>query len=309
MRGAAGWLVIGFVGLNAAGVIAQRELPPFVVGVWVTAQPPTQGAILPYADFDGRQWHSSWPEPLDTSAGAPAPPPLRPLSRIPSSWWGISNFEPLWELIEPDGRRHSLQITRTEWAGHGSSCSANIGLRTNLSARTYEDGDALVSSRAGIVHPVTKLTPKSPEWRTMMALLPGIYQRHDKPVRRIDGDVQPDLKRGSRPTLDALFMSTDASGDYMYFESWRVRMDLPGDSAITGWLWRPSTTSGFQLIKVEVMARDQERNPRFLPLGVVSDDTRRFWLGVWTGWDNALSVLDVRRGRVKEVVHVGYGGC
>jgi len=293
---------------GGTGVVAQRELPPFVVGVWVTGQSAKQSAIIPFADFDGTQWHSNWPEPLDTSAGAPAPPPLRPLSKIPSQWWGRSNFEPTWELIEPTGQRRSLQIKGTEWWGHGSSCSANIGLLTNVPTREYEYGDVLAANRAGIIEPVTTFTSRSAEWRTVSALLPGIYQRHDKPVE--DAVGRPNLAAlNSKPTLEALSMSTDASGQYAYFESWRERRDLPGDSSIAGWLWRGSSASGFQIISVQRMGRDIDRNPSFRPLGVVSDGFRRSWLGVWTGWDNALAVLDVRRGRVKEVVGVSYGGC
>jgi hypothetical protein len=230
MRVFAGRLVLALVAFPATGVIAQRELPPFVVGVWITGQSAKQSAIIPFADFDGAQWHSSWPEPLDTSAGAPAPPPLRPLSKIPSKWWGRSNFEPTWELIEPTGRRRSLQIKGTEWWGHGSSCSANIGLLTNVPTRAYEYRDVLAANRAGIIEPVTTLTSTSAEWRTVSALLPGIYQRHDKPLQNIGRQDRAALN--SKPTLEALSASTDASGQYVYFESWRERSDLPADSAM-----------------------------------------------------------------------------
>ena len=300
-------LVLVLVTFAAADLGAQRPLPPFVVGVWVTDQAAKQGAIIPFADFDGKQWHSNWPAPLDTSDGAPAPPPLTPLSTIPPAWWGRSNFEPTWELIEPTGQRRSLTIKGTDWAGHGSSCSANIGLLTNVPTRAYGYRDVLAANRAGVVEPVTTLTSTSAEWRTVSALLPGIYQRHDKPSQnngRPDGTAP-----SANPTLEALSASTDASGQYVYFESWRERRDPPGDLSVAGWLWRRSASSGFQIISVQVMGRDTERGPGFRPLGVVSDDFRRFWLGVWTGWDNALAVLDVRRGRVKELVRVSYGGC
>jgi len=277
---------------------AQAPFVPFVVAVW------SANALLPFADFDGTRWRSSWPQPVDISSGGPGILPIiPPLAKIPSRWWGRSTFQPAWELLEPDGRRRTVQIRGTLMGSVGTSCSATVGLRTNLPVDAYER-HALAVSRPGVLEPIASATATHADWRTVSALLPDIYKRYDVPK-----DVaRPDLPEpGARVTLEELFSSTDASGHYVYFSSWRARMDRIWDSEITGWLWRRSSESPFQIIGVEARTRDDNE---IIPLAVVNDGARRFWLVVASGKaSSSMAVLDVRRGGVKEVLRVDYGGC
>jgi hypothetical protein len=189
----------------AAGthVVAQDATPPFVVGVWGQGD-----AIIPFADFDGQRWHSSWPDPSEIT------PESRPLQRIPAAWWGSSIFQPTWELIESTGRRRTIQITGTDSTALGSSCSLNLGLKTDVPANTYELGTVLAANRAGVIESVRALTADDDEWRTLSGLLLGIYQQHEALAwNDVSEDFRPDLKAPlSGPTLNAAFASTDNSG-------------------------------------------------------------------------------------------------
>jgi hypothetical protein len=287
---------------------AQDATTPFVVGVWGQGD-----AVIPFADFDGRSWRTSWPAPVDTE------PDSRRLEQIPASWWGRSTFQPRWELLEPSGRRLSIQLTGTTAAGLGSGCSSNLGLKTSAPAGTYQYGTVLAASRPGVVEPVEVLTPDIADWRTLSASLLGIYQRHEATAwKEVSEDFRPDMSAPlSRPKLDAAFMFKDELGEYAYFESsreFRRRPEQQGGerSFITGWLWRRSSTMSFQLVTVKPGTNDGDGkgSASFHPLGVVRNGSRRFWLGsLWLYAYRGLTVLDVRRAAVKQVLLVDYPGC
>jgi hypothetical protein len=279
-----------------------------VVGVWGQGD-----AIIPFADFDGRQWRSSWPAP---TADKPDPTPL---SRIPAAWWGRSSFQPTWEIVEPTGHRRITRITGTDSAGLGSGCSVNLALKTDVPAETYGYGAVLAANHAGVIEPVQALTSDSTEWATVSALLPGLYRRHEATAwSGMPEDFLPDMRAPiPGPRLDAAFTSIDEQGEYLYFESYREfarRPDQLGDlrSFITGWLWRSSPRLPFQAVIVEATTRDGDGKGAlsFHPLGVVRHGTQRFWLGGLSGYaSGGLVVLDVRSAGIKELLSVGYPGC
>ena len=287
---------------------AQNETLPFVVGVRGQGD-----AVIPFADFDGQRWRSSWPAAVDT---APEP---RPLERVPSSWWGASTFQPIWEIVEPTGRRRPIQITRIEETSLGSSCSVNLGLKTDAPANTYQHGTVLAVNRAGAIEPIETLTSKTSDWANVSAVLPGLYRVHDGAAwRDVQESDRPDLKAPlSKPTLEALFAWMDTSGQYLYFES--SREFSPGRDRfeyertfITGWLWRRTSVSPLQAITVQATTRDVDGkgSRSFRPLGVVHSGSRLFWLGSLSSYAYAgLTVLDVRRAGIKEVLLVDYPGC
>ena len=292
----------------ATHIVAQDATSPFVVGVWGQGD-----AIIPFADFDGRRWRSSWPAPVETE------PDPRPLQRIPAAWWGRSTFQPAWELVEANGRRRNIQITGTASAALGSGCSSNLGLTTDAGARTYQYGTVLASSRAGAIEPVETLTSTAAEWRRVTALLPGIYQQHEASAwKDTSEDFRPDMTTPlSRPTLDAAFTSADELGQYLYFESSREfarrREQLGSErSFITGWLWRRSSELPFHVVIVQAATNDEDGKgvASFRPLGVVRHGAQRFWLGSLTSYAySGLTVLDVRRAGVRQILVVDYAGC
>jgi hypothetical protein len=287
---------------------AQYATRPFVVGVW------SQGdAVIPFADFDGQRWRSSWPAAVDSA------PNLRPLEQVPAAWWGASTFQPAWELVEPTGRRRSIQITGTDAAGLGSSCSTNVGLKTNVPANTYQYGTVLAANRAGAIEPIETLTPKAFDWESVAAVLPSVYRDHEAAAwKDVQESNRPDLMATlPKPTLDTLFTWMDESSQYFYFESSRAfarRRDQfeYEHTFITGWLWRRSSASPLQAVSVQATTRDTDGKGgrSFRPLAVVRSGHQLFWLGSLSSYAyTGLTVLDVRRTGVREVLLVDYPGC
>jgi hypothetical protein len=289
-------------------LMAQGQTAPFVVGVWGQGD-----AIIPFADFDGQRWRSNWPSPVE------AQPDSIPLSQIPAEWWGRSTFRSTWELIEPNDGRRSVQITGTAPAGLGSDCSGSLGLKTDAPVETFPYGTVLAASRSGVVEPVNKLASNAAGWRTVSALLPEIYRRHEaKAWKDVSEDFRPDMDAAlSTSRLDALYMFRDELGEYAYFESSRQfarRREQAGDqrSVITGWLWRPSATTPFQLVTVQATTSDGDGKgaASLRPLGVVRDGSRRFWLATLSSYAySGVTVLGVSRAGVRQLLLVDYPGC
>jgi hypothetical protein len=287
---------------------AQGQMAPFVVGVWGEGD-----AIIPFADFDGQRWRSNWPSPVE------AEPDATPLEKIPAAWWGRSTYEPTWELVEPQGTRRRVQITGTAPAGLGSGCSSNLGLTTDAPAKTLPYGGVLAASRSGVVEPVDTLASNAADWRTVSAVLADIYHRHEATAwKDIPDDFRPNMDAPlSKPRLDTAYMFRDEIGEYAYFESSREfarRPDQRGGerSFITGWLWRPSAAVPFQLVTVDAGRNDGDGKgaASFHPLGVVRDGSRRFWLGSLSSYAySGVTILDVRRFGIKQLLRVDYPGC
>ena len=302
-------LILAFAVVTSHRVSAQDELVPFVVGVWGQGD-----AIIPFADFDGVRWRSSWPAPEASHLENLTEP-----RQIPAAWWGRSVFQPIWELVEPDGRRRPLRITGIARAALGSSCSSNLGLKTDAPTDTYQYGTVIAASHLGAIEAVQTLTSKTLDWRSVSALLPGMYRQHEALAwKGVPDQFLPDLSRPrSQPVLDMAFISTDDAGQYLYFESSREvtrRPDQLGDahSSITGWLWRRSSESAFQTVAVQAATRDADGKgaASLQPLGVVRHAGKRFWLGTLGSYAySGLTVLDVRRGGVKQLLVVDYPGC
>lgn len=299
-------LVLALAAAARPPVVAQHGVTPFVVATWAEGD-----ALIPFAEFDGQQWSSSWPRPSDVERS-------RALRQIPASWWGHARFEPAWELLDRTGARRTIQITGTTSARMGSECSLNIGLTTDAPAKTFQYGTVLAASRPGVIEAVQALTSDGTEWRAVNALLPDLYRRHEAEAWKDMSDFRPDLTRPlSRPKLADAFVHRDDEGEFVYFDSEREFARRPGQlgeerSAITGWLWRRSPTMPFQAVRIEAGTRDPDGKgaEAFHPLGAVRDGARRFWLGSMSGYDySALVVLDVRRAAISRLILVEYPGC
>ena len=306
-RRAAALLVV-LVATASGALGAQSRSAPVVVAVWGD-----RDALIPFADFDGERWRPIWPEPVNGEVH-----PI-PVEQIPAEWWGRSSFQTTWEIVEPNGRRRGVRITGTTPTSLGSGCAINLGLTTDAPPKTFSYGSLLATNQSDVVEAIGTLTPDTPIWRTVDVLLPDIYRRHEATAwSDVSSEFRPDLTAPlSSPRLDAAYAFEDDHGDYAYFESSREfarRPDQRGTerSFITGWLWRPSATMPFQLIKVRSATNDEDNKSEqsLRPLGVVLDGSRRFWIGLLSSYAyTGLTVFDVRRAGVKQLLRADYGGC
>ena len=301
-------LALGLVFATVPHGVAQDTTVPFAVAVWGQGN-----VLLPFADFDGRRWRGSWPEPVNGE------PDIRPIPQIPRAWWGRSAFAPTWEIVQRDGLRRSARVTGTGAGALGSGCSINIGLKTDIAGNKDEYGSALASNRPGVIEPVRPLLSGTSDWTVVSQLLPDIYRRHEGPVwADLADDFKPDLARPlSAPVLDTAFALADERGEYVYFETSRrfaTRDGQLGDehTFVAGWLWRRSPAMPFQAVMIRAGRRDEDGKGEtsFQPLGAVRHGGQQFWFALFGGYAySGMAVLDVRRAGVRQLLTIAYPGC
>src|SRR5262245_37089433 len=119
-RGRAALIVIGLAA--TIGAAAQTRIPAasraFAVGVLRR-----DGIVVPFADFDGKRWHASWPEP---KGRVDVPIHVRD---VPSGWWGKAGPLDTWEVWVGADPPRMVHVRQPEWLD--AHCFRQIGLRTD----------------------------------------------------------------------------------------------------------------------------------------------------------------------------------
>ena len=293
------------------GAAAQPARPPFLLSTWGV-----NGTLIPFAEFDGARWRAAWPESTEV------PPEIPELRAIPSRWWGKTGFVATWEVLELGGRRHAVQITGTDRDGMGSSCSANVGLATNVPTRKVDQFSgrpeyvaAVAATLPGAVDAVHRVDAGSSDGRALRALVPSLFRRHEHliaPVVARQGlDAAVDLRSSFSLTAYAEAQTDD---QFVFFEASRTmsRARYAENVVMQGWLHRRTASSGFQLVALDVDSRDSDGKgmEQFRPLGVVRENRRHVWISSSGSYAySGLTLRDVRRGGVKEMLRVDYPGC
>src|SRR4030095_8605317 len=110
-------LAIVVAGVTAIGA-ADSRTDSFAVGVIRR-----DGAIVPFAAFDGKRWSVSWPGP---ALELLVPIPLR---SVPKQWWGPTGPLTDWQIWPTAGDPRSVSVTQPDWVQ--AHCLRQIALRTN----------------------------------------------------------------------------------------------------------------------------------------------------------------------------------
>jgi hypothetical protein len=92
----------------------------FIVGVLQE-----NGAIIPFARYDGTRWLNTWPAPAEESKNS-SPPSL---TRIPPEWLG-GEAPQTWRLWLPVGTTHTIRATGPRYIK--GPCGENWGLNTDF---------------------------------------------------------------------------------------------------------------------------------------------------------------------------------
>src|SRR4051812_5106429 len=81
------------------------------------------GAIIPFATFDGKNWQTTWPSPMDELTI-----PIT-VGGIPSRWWGPTSALTTWEAWTGAAASQPLTVTQPDWVP--VHCQRQIVLKTN----------------------------------------------------------------------------------------------------------------------------------------------------------------------------------
>lgn len=274
------------------------------------------GAIIPFAAYDGKRWSSPWPSPqFDLIV------PIT-LGAVPTRWWGPTRPLEEWQAWTAAGSR-ALRVTQPDWVD--VHCVRQISLRTDYRPpqppppRTVQPypKDGLAVSPAQPVEPIAILPPGDADARSLLPALTEAFNRAERVVQdRYTHPIARRAREGVQPTIEAVY-ALGATPRVYYVESTRPYRQLgrsPGECEAlafgTGWFVRDASGVRSQMMTVDLLACDRAGGSYMLPLGAMRVADRLFWIAQFSGWDHErFVVLEVKPKSVDVAVNVWGGGC
>ncbi len=303
--------------LSACAVLAASlgaaDAPRGAFGIGVLRR---DGAIIPFAAYDGKRWSSPWPSPqLDLLV------PIT-LGAVPTRWWGPTRPLEEWQAWTAAGAR-ALRVTQPDWVD--VHCVRQISLRTDYRPpqppppRTEQPypKDGLAVSPAQPVEPIAILPPHDAEARSLLPVLTEAFNRAERVVEEhYSHPIARRAREGVQPTIEAVYAFGTTPRVY-YVESTRPYRQLgqsPGECEAlafgTGWFVRDASGVRSQMMTADLLACDRAGASYMLPLGAMRVADRRFWIAQFSGWHHErFVVLEFKPKSIDVAVNVWGGGC
>jgi hypothetical protein len=271
----------------------------FIVGVLQE-----NGAIIPFARYDGARWLNTWSAPAEPSLDKT--PPVAP---IPREWLG-ENPPTNWRLWLPNGTTHAIRATGPVYI---KSCGENWGLNTDFPKVLNQRTNSCPTRAIGIVLSTDKkLTPFLPGNQSGIALDAFEKAAEAREIQQMRESNEAMAKLGARrsPSLgpdwdiasrarfplrveDAWAVQTDSADDiYYYVEAIRRFDNLESSqackrfSAFRGWITQ--TLEKRSVLKVNVGLTDCDfKEAEFVtPMGLLELREGLFAIVQVNGWES-----------------------
>jgi hypothetical protein len=287
----------------------------------------TDGVLLPFATFDGRNWNSRWPADL-TGRDLPAN-----LAAIPDDWWG-------------DGPHTSWRV----WAGEQGAPKPvtpiapvtifvgtvrRLGLRTDVPPGVLPPTPfELPFPKAGLafsgdvgIEPILTVSRYS---ATAAALLRSIAKDVEQAEERTVGGLRrqagwrhpfdKDARARIEPRMEAWYTTpvVDSPVNVSYIEAVKTYPPQPEDQGcgletfITGWVFREEKSQATPKteLRATVMYCDRDKASYMLPFGRMTLANRTYWAFQLSGHDHEwYAVAELRPDRVRYAAEYQAGGA
>jgi hypothetical protein len=276
--------------------------------------------IVPFAAFDGKRWTSPWRPPARELT---VPIDLR---AVPSRWWGPTGALDVWQarLLAAVDPPRALRVVQPDWVD--VHCVRQVGLRTDYvaaaeipprSVQPYpKDGLAVSPPRA--IDAIAVVPAEGPEARVLGAALLDAFNRAERKIEH-QGDGHPIPRRareGVQPTVEAIYAYGEQPRIYYveaarrYRELGRPVTECAALAFGTGWFAAEGSTVRSLVTVVDLLRCDRVGASYMLPLGVMREAGRLFWLAQFSGWDHERFVVaEIKTRTVEAVISVWGGGC
>jgi hypothetical protein len=278
------------------------------------------GVIVPFAAIDGQRWSSPWRPP---SVELTVPIDLR---AVPGRWWGPTKALGVWHarLLAPTAPLRALRVVQPDWVD--VHCVRQVGLRTDYVAsadippRTVQPypKDGLAVSPEHLVEPIAVVPPEAEEAQALWRVLAEAFNNAERKVEDLGAGhpISRRAREGVAPTIEAVYAYGEHPRVY-YVEASRPYRQLgtgPGSCTAvafgTGWFVREGLQVRSLLTVVDLLRCDRADASYMLPLGVLRESGRLFWLAQFSGWDHERFVVaEIKPKTVEAVMSVWGGGC
>ncbi|HEY7285200.1 MAG TPA: hypothetical protein VH497_07150 [Vicinamibacterales bacterium] len=270
------------------------------------------GALIPFAVFDGKHWDNNWPPPATDL--------IVPITResIPKRWWGDDPPSGDWQLWTQNGPA-PVHVTQPDWVQ--AHCARQVVLRTDYRSPERPPGprEQPYPKDGVAVSPARKIEPIEIVNATAL-LLPAedLRQKFNSAELEVDRNFGHPISRKVREPVDPSIEAMYAFGDNpraFYVESSRLyrTMGDEGCTAIafgTGWFVKEGAKVKWLDMAVDLLRCNKYGASYMLPLGAIRTGDRTFWVVQYSGWDHErYVVVEVKKNRVEALISAYGGGC
>ena len=303
-----------WVAVAGAAVVAMGLAPPRAAFSLAVLR--RDGAVIPFASFDGGSWRNAWPAPrVELTV------PIN-LDSVPKRWWGPSGLHDTWDAWV-SGTPQTVHATQPTWVD--VHCARHLALQTDYRSaapapppaeQPYpKDGVAVYPPRT--IDSIEILPVDGPAVRDLApAMFKAFNQGERDTESRFGHPIVKRVREGIEPTIEAVyafgnaprFFYAEAVRDYREF---RRRGDDCGTFAFgTGWFVQDAGPPRSLLTVVDMLRCDRVGASYMLPLGVVHEGIRTFWVAQFSGWHHErYAVIDLKPKMVELMISTWGGGC
>jgi hypothetical protein len=303
--------------ITSTSIYAQQETP-LMVGV-----ADTNGVIMPFAVYDGKQWSNPWPqEEYDGTSRIQQESVYTTLGKIPKSWYAPLNAIPeKWNIVQSGGKTGIINITRPalvfshcfqRWALIGEkSKKENVGKIGDFYrlAPTLFLATTIHQQRSNITIP----DKESDEYQE-------IYNAINSAITTYESAAKHPIPVGERDIVKTELLTiarneTIQNGSFIYYveakKDYEKNRSNPCISYFNGWILKNSTNQlsfirrEFNIYRNEMMHLSSDR-----VFGVLTLDARSYWIIRDRGYEGeSWLILDVSPSGTTPTLKVSGGGC
>jgi hypothetical protein len=280
------------------------------------------GVMVPFANYDGRNWSNRWPTPF---VNAEIPITLRD---VPGRWWGRESPSTTWTLWPLRGEPRPIQVTGAVL--FDTHCVSNVGLKTDYQASEpipppfvhHQPKDGLAVTGDLPIERIEVLNQESLEWVPFREGLQRTIDEAESKAVPSWGDWRRTTKsRATTPvSLEVLCRSPWLEpGAFLYYFEGLRRYERPSDKtasacdlvAFTQGFARAKGTSVGRTNGVTTLTDCQFAAADYmLPLGAFRIDARLFWAVQWAGRGRErYSVIEISEKTITYLIETPGGGC
>jgi hypothetical protein len=270
------------------------------------------GALIPFASFDGKRWDNRWPGP---SADVIVPITF---DSIPRGWWADDPPPADWQLWTSTGPS-TVRVTQPDWVD--AHCARQVVLRTNYRSaepppppieQPYPK-DGVAVSAAHAIEPIDIIAAAAP-------VLPAddLRMKFNVAELEVERTFGHPIPRKAREPVDPVVEALYGFGENpraFYVESSRLyrKMGDGGCTAIgfgTGWFIKEDGKVKWLDMAVDLLRCNKYGATYMLPLGAIRTSGRTFWVVQYSGWDHErYVVVEVKKNKVEAAVSAFGGAC
>jgi hypothetical protein len=280
------------------------------------------GVIVPFANYDGRNWSNRWPTPL---VDADIPINLRD---VPGRWWGREGPSTIWTLWPLRGESRLIHVAGAVL--FDTHCVSNVGLKTDYKASEpipppfvhHQPKDGLAVTGDLPIERIEVLNQESPEWVPFREGLQRTIDEAESKAVPSWGDWRRTIKsRATTPIgLEVLCRSPWLGpGAFLYYFEGLRRYEQPKEKTASacdlvaftqGFARSKGTSVGRTNVATTLTDCQRAAVDYMLPLGAFRTNGKLFWAVHWASRGRErYSVIEFSEKTIKYLIETPGGGC